>query len=187
MYQKLLLAFSALTTLPFLAACSGTGGDDVSMLHFQDEQGMPAPTDPSDAVLFASIQEYLSGRAGPANSQYQYVRADLNGDGLREGLVLFNLPHSYWCGWGGCTMAIFQAEDNQFALLSETSKIRGPVFIGETKSNGWAEIGVRLTGTSHADYNVMLQFDGYKYPDNPMDQATVPYDLASLGGMRVFP
>lgn len=156
------------------------------MLHFQ-EQAVPAPVDPSDKVLFASIQQYLGARSGPANSQYEYVRTDLNGDGLREGVVLFNLPHSYWCGWGGCTMAIFQADDNKFALLSETTKIRGPIVIGESKTNGWDDIGVRLTGTNNADYNVMLQFNGYAYPENPINETILPYDLASLGGTRAFP
>lgn len=180
------MATAVVLMLPSLAACSSTEGDDISALHFQDAAPHD-PVDPSDKALFASIQQYLGDKAGPKNSQYEYTRADLNGDGLREGIVLFNLPHSYWCGWSGCTMAIFQAGDNNFSLLSQTSRIRGPLMIGDTKTNGWDDIGVRLTGTDNADYNVLLQYDGTRYPENPMDQATIPYDLASLGGTRIFP
>src|SRR5690606_6090860 len=112
---------------------------------------------------------------------------DLNGDGLREGLVLFNLPHSYWCGWSGCTLAVFGAGDNNFVLVSETTRIRGPLMIAGTTTNGWDDIGVRLSGTDNPDRDVLLRYDGAGYPDNPLNAEDAPFDLASLGGQRIFP
>jgi hypothetical protein len=181
--NKLLLAALAVLALPSLTACSSTGGEGLAGLT-----DMPAaPVDPQDAMLHAAIQQYLGLAKGPKNSQYEYTRADLNGDGLREGLVMFNLPHSYWCGWSGCTLAVFEAGDNSFKIVSQTSRIRGPLVIGQSKTNGWEDIGVRLSGTEMADRNVLLKFDGMAYPESATDQADLPFDLALLGGTRVFP
>ncbi len=184
MKKYLLLSAIAALALPSLTACGGSGKED---LAYTPPSMFTAPVDPSDAALNKSIQTYLAAAGGPLNSQYEYSRVDLNGDGLREGLVLFKLPHSYWCGWTGCTMAIFEAGDNRFALLSETARIRGPIVVGDSKTNGWGDIGVRMTGTDTHDYNVLLQYDGTGYPHNPQNQTVVPYALAALGGTRLFP
>lgn len=169
---------------PALAACSGTGNQE---LAYTPPPLFENPVDPSDTKLHNSVQAYLAAAQGPKNSQYEYSRVDLNGDGLREGVVLFNLPHSYWCGWSGCTMAIFEAGDDNFTLLSETARIRGPIVIGDSRTNGWGDIGVRMTGTDRRDYNILLKYDGTAYPYSPERASTMPYDLASLGGTRLFP
>lgn len=179
-----LLAAVAALALPSLAACSSTGGEEVPVYQSSNSSN---PADPSDSALHASIRAYIDERLGPKNSQYQYTRMDLNGDGLREGLVLFNLPHNYWCGWSGCTLAVFGAGNNNFLLVSETTRIRGPLFVGGTETNGWQDIGVRLSGTDMPDRNVVLRFDGRSYPANPLNEDALPFDLAALGGTRVFP
>ncbi|PZQ44845.1 MAG: hypothetical protein DI551_09265 [Micavibrio aeruginosavorus] len=184
MKKSLLLAALAALALPSLAACGSTGGEELAMAP---PDMFPEQTDPSDGELQASIQNFLAEQKGPKNSQYEYARVDLNGDGLRDALVLFNLPHSYWCGWSGCTMAVFQAGDRNFKLLSQTTRIRGPLMVGGSQTDGWEDIGVRLTGTDMADQNVVLKFDGIGYPENPLNETVVPYDLASLGGTRLFP
>ncbi len=184
MNRKLLLAALAALVLPSLAACGTTGEED---LAYTAPDMFAQARDPSDARLRKSIESYLADQKGPANSQYQYTRMDLNGDGLREALVLFNLPHSYWCGWSGCTLAVFEAQDNSFRVVSETSRIRGPLVVGSTSTNGWEDIGVRISGTDMADRNVLLKYNGFGYPDNPLNEDSLPYDLASLGGTRVFP
>lgn len=181
--KTLRLAVLAALVLPTLAACS-TGGKPPEIAI----QTAPSlPVDPSDRKLVLAIQKYLADNEGPKNSQYQYTRIDLNGDGLREALVMFNLPHSYWCGWSGCTMAVFEAGDNHFTMLSQTSRIRGPIVVGQNKTNGWGDIGVRISGTDYADRNVLLKFDGMRYPETPLYEEEIPYDLASLGGSRFFP
>jgi len=181
---KLILAAIAALALPSLTAC---GGVEKEELAYTAPDMFKAPGDPSDTKLQASIAKFLADRQGPANSQYEYTRADLNNDGLREAVVIFNLPHSYWCGWSGCTMAVFQAGDNTFQLVSETTRIRGPIQIADTATDGWRDIGIRLTGTSNYDKNVLLQYNGVGYPENPMDAAEAPFDLALLGGSRVLP
>ena len=183
MKKKLLLVVYAALALPPLVACSGTGGEELAMPSPAEYM----PVDPSDRVLTASIQQYLADAKGPKNSQYEYTRVDLNGDGLREALVMFNLPHSYWCGWSGCTLAVFQAGDNNFSMVSQTSRIRGPIVVSYTQTNGWDDIGVRLSGTDYADKNVLLRYDGSRYPETPVNELELPFNLASLGGERFFP
>ena len=181
---KLILAAMAALALPSLAACGGVEKED---LAYTAPDMFRTPVDPSDAKLKQAINQFLAERKGPANSQYEYTRADLNNDGLREAVVIFNLPHSYWCGWSGCTMAVFHAGDNSFRMVSETTRIRGPIQIAETATDGWRDIGVRLSGTNNYDKNVLLQYNGAGYPENPMDAAEAPFDLAQLGGSRVLP
>lgn len=183
MKKTLILTAVAVLVLPSLVACSSTGGEELATAPDM----FPEPVDPSDSTLLSSIQDYLAESKGPKNSQYEYVRADLNGDGLREGIVLFNLPHSYWCGWSGCTMAVFRAGDNRFDMMSKTSRIRGPIVVSQNQTDGWDDIGVRLSGTDYADRNVLLKFDGVGYPATPVNEEEIPYNLASLGGPRLFP
>lgn len=186
MHFKNILILALLVAISPLAACS-TSESKIALQQdlFPEER---VPVDPSDELLVAAVNQHLINIQGPKNSQYEYVRQDLNGDGLREGIVLFNLPHSYWCGWSGCSMVIFEAGDNDYALVSETKRIRGPIMIGNTTTNGWSDINVRLSGTSSADRNVALRYDGFKYPESPMDQEEIPYDIAfANGGVRVFP
>lgn len=177
----LILAACAALVLPLLTACGSSGGEAPVL----DRQAVVI--DPGDEALQSAIQQFLAANKGPKNSQYEYTRIDLNNDGRREGLVLFTLPHSYWCGWSGCTLAVFEAQNEDFSLVSRTSRIRGPLVVGLTRTNGWEDIAVRLSGTDNADRNVLLKFNGSGYPDNPMNEAPIPYDLAALGGKRIFP
>jgi len=166
-----------------LAACGSTEEPPISY----EPPAPHAPVDPTDAQLVAAIQQHLKDINGPLNSQYEYVRVDLNNDGLREGLVLFNLPHTYWCGWSGCAMEVFQAGDNSFKMVSQTDKIRGPIVVGQTSTNGWDDLIVRLSGTEYADQNIVLKYDGNAYPQSPVNQEELPYDIASITGLRLFP
>lgn len=182
-YKNMLLLATMAALSPLITACSTTGGEDLTPLPKEAH----VPVDPDDALLVAAIQQHLVNSKGPKNSQYEYVRVDLNNDGLREGLVMFNLPHSYWCGWNGCTMAIFQAGDNDFGLVSETARLRGPLVIGQSSTNGWEDILVRLSGNDDADRSIVLKYDGNAYPADPTGQEEAPYDIASANGMRIFP
>jgi hypothetical protein len=169
--------------LPFLL--SGCGGDEVYMPAMT-----PAPVigaDPSDEVLFAAISEYLAVQHGPKHSQYDYARVDLDGDKRRDALVLYKLPHTHWCGWGGCMMSIFRADGSGFTLVSDMTNVRGPLVVSDDRTDGWRDIVVTMSGTNIPNRQVAMRFTSNAYPPNPMDQPEAPYRLLiDVPGMRFF-
>ncbi len=142
---------------------------------------------PGEAQLRADIAAFIAARSGPANSQYEYSITDLNGDGRREALVLFNLPYNYWCGWGGCTMQIFTSDSDSFIPMSEVRNVRGPLLVTENKTNGWHDIVVRVSGSHMASKNVALQYHDGKYPENPAGLTDIAQLMTEIPGRRLFP
>lgn len=142
---------------------------------------------PGEAQLRADIATFIAKRSGPAHSQYEYSITDLNGDGNREALVLFNLPYGYWCSWSGCTMQIFTADGDSFVPMSEVRNVRGPLLVAENTTNGWHDIVVRVSGTGMADKNVALQYDNGAYPENPAGLTDLTMLMTDIPGRRIFP
>ena len=62
---------------------------------------MPTSSNLSEAKMKEAIATYLKQRKAPPFSEYQFARTDLNGDNRRDAIVLFKVPHTYWCGWDG--------------------------------------------------------------------------------------
>lgn len=130
------------------------------------------PSDLSDEILINSVTTFLQNRGAPASSQYDFVRADLNGDNKREGLVMMKLPHSYWCGWAGCPMFIFTPRTNDFMMMSEIQNVRGPIFIAPQKDGDrqqWRDIIVRASGDNTPDRTVKLTYSAGKYASNTLN------------------
>lgn len=178
MFQKFKF-FSALLSL-FLVACGG-GTDNRGLTP------MPSKfTGPPDSVLFEDVTKYVAARNQPAHSTYKHARLDLNGDGLLDGIVLFRLPHGAWCGWDGCGMAIFLANNKNFTPVASMGGIRGPIYILEEKTNGWRDIVIRLSGTKMRDKNVILKFDGRTYPNHPMLGRAYTTSLSRVNKKTLF-
>ena len=141
---------------------------------------LPDSFDLSNEKLEEAITAYVQQRGAPPNSDYNFARTDLNGDGNREGIVLFKLPHTYWCGWDGCGMVVFKAGQNGFSPISTISNVRGPIYINTERHNGWRDIIIRISGASMKDKNVLLEFDGRNYPSSPMLAKTLETHLSML-------
>jgi hypothetical protein len=172
-----------------LAAC-GKGEPEVAALPVLPMPVSNVPHDPDNGQLTTAIMAYVAGAQGPQNSQYEFTRIDLDGDGRREGIVMMKNPHQFWCGIYGCRMAVFRASNNGFTLLSEIAPVRGPLTVSQTRTNGWRDILVLVDGrTGWERKQVALQFDGSKYPAQP---AFLPAMVASNmfaadQGVRIFP
>ena len=90
----------------------------------------PATDAAMKAVLQTTIADYVKQQNAPLDTNHRYFAdtIDLNGDGIQDGVVVFS--SSYWCGTGGCTMLIFEGQqDKTFRLVSETTLVRPPVTV----------------------------------------------------------
>lgn len=175
-FQRPLLLLSCI----LLAACSSNEPAPVIT-------AIPETGSPSDATLRSAIGEYIAARGAPPNSVYEYIREDLNGDGRDDALVMFDLPYHHWCGWGGCTMLVMQANGAGFSPRGEVTRVRGPVVITHAKTSGWKDISVRASGTNLADRDVVLRFDGRGYPVNPTTEPSAEESIYVVAGRRIFP
>ena len=129
---------------------------------------MPTSGHLSDKKMKEAIADYLKQHKAPAYSEYQFARTDLNGDNRRDAIVLFKVPHTYWCGWDGCGMLILKAGNDRFTPASTISNVRGPIYIPNSRKNGWRDIIIRISGAEMADKNVVLSHNGRSYPNKPL-------------------
>lgn len=128
----------------------------------------PPPTgELSNAQLRADLTAYLQANNHPRSTSYDISRIELNNDNNRDALVFLNTPYGYWCEKNGCTMLVFKAGREQFRPITLTSPIRGPIYVSRTKTKGWNDIIMRVSGRREDAKNVVLKFNGQSYPENP--------------------
>jgi putative lipoprotein len=114
----------------------------------------------------------------------QTTLMDLNSDGRQDALVLLQNP-MYFCGTGGCTLLVFKGTPSGFAFVSRTTLVRGPLLVSETKTHGWRDLIVEVSGGGMAAKQVVLKFTGSKYPLNPSILPALPKNQP-LKGTQVF-
>ena len=124
-----------------------------------------------DAAARRAIENYRTSKKRAA-SRYQLVGADLNGDGVREAVVLFQGKD--WCTRTGCSMTVFQSLDNGYRPISRTVRVKPPVEIADIATNGYRDILVQTGGGPAPERRVRLQFTGESYSRNAMLQPEVP-------------
>ncbi|WP_435641406.1 hypothetical protein [Micavibrio aeruginosavorus] len=147
-----------------------------------------APKDPSDKALEQSIASMIKSGRGPAFSQYDFLRVDLDHDGRRDALVMMKGPHNYWCSISGCSMIVMKADNESFTPVSNIMPIRGPVLVAETQNNGWRDIVIEVRGQSwEPARQVALKFDGSAYPGNPLNEPPATIAYTRHDGVRAFP
>jgi putative lipoprotein len=115
---------------------------------------------------------------------HQTAQVDLNGDGRQDALVLLQNP-VYFCGTGDCTMLVFKGTQSGFEFVFRFSLIRGPVLVSETKTHGWRDLIVEVSGGGIAPKQVALKFTGSKYPSNPSMLPSLPKEH-KVAGTKVF-
>ena len=121
----------------------------------------------NNPALIRAINTYTN-----AQTDFDVALFDLNQDGLKDAVVL--LKGSNWCGSGGCTMLIFKGLPNQqFEFISKTTLVDIPVYSTTYLHNEWKQLLVY----SRKHGQVVLKFDGMKYPLNP---SLLPVQSAKL-------
>lgn len=110
-----------------------------------------------DRNLKQKVQDYTLDQ-----SLFDVAFDDLNQDGQDDAIVL--LKGQNWCGSGGCAMLIFKGKASQnFDFVSKTTLVDNPIYSTTYTQSGWKQLLVY----SRKHGQVMLKFDGVKYPLNP--------------------
>lgn len=133
-------------------------------------------------ALQKAIASYMKQQGATPDASHRFFAdyINLNGDGVQDALVVFS--SSYWCGTGGCTMLVFQGQNNKtFRLVSESTLVNPPLTVSETRTNGWRDLIVDVSGGGAVPKKVALKFDGKKYPLNPSDQPSIPANTPIKG------
>lgn len=110
--------------------------------------------------LTAAIRAYIKK---PERPEFDYALTDLNGDGKADAIVL--LRGSQWCGSGGCTLLVFKGKQDGFEFISK-STITSHIRVSPEIRHGWKTLLVHTGGIG----DVVMQFNGAKYPSNPSMQ-----------------
>lgn len=111
--------------------------------------------------LDSFVQNFAYENGVSEKVQFQSGFADLNADGKDDAVVL--LLGTEWCGSGGCTFLIFQRTDNGYSLVSQSTVTDAPIRVSKESKNGWLSLIVYSKGSG----DVIMPFDGKKYPPNP--------------------
>ena len=152
---------------------------------------MASATPTTDVDLQPALQQAIAGyikqQGAPSDESHRFFAdtIDLNGDNVLDAVAVFS--SSYWCGTGGCTMLVFEGQsDKTFRLVSESSLVRPPVTVSDTKTKGWRDLILTVSGGGMPAKTVALKFDGQKYPLNPSDQPSLSTPT-SVKGTVLFP
>jgi hypothetical protein len=130
-----------------------------------------AERQPNPALARAILQElpgYTCEQAAASDGseiRYFYTFADLNQDGTEEAIAY--LVGSYTCGSGGCTAMIFDVQNGEYTLNSYLTLVQSPIVMANTKTNGWHDLVLSVSGGGAEPNHHVLRWDGTDYGSNP--------------------
>lgn len=131
-------------------------------------QGKNEPSANQKARLEKAIAAFLKSAGAPKETVARQAFFDLNGDKSLDALVLFQ--GSYFCGSGGCTLAVFVSERAGFRLVSQSTLVDTPVRASAKATKGWRDLIVHNSGGGAKPAERILAFDGKKYAGNASTQ-----------------
>ncbi len=186
------LSLSAGLVCLLLVGCSKN--DDGSSLFSSNKNEGPVNlfgetevrTDEGAATAFPSAKVAIDGAdlqkavhryklaAKKKTGTTKVIGADLNGDGVGEALVYFEGDE--WCISTGCRLVVFVKGQNGFRRMSEIKRVKLPLVLATSSSEGWRDMIVRSGNKSIGERLVPLRFKG-NYPANA---TTVSEKLAAL-------
>lgn len=103
--------------------------------------------------------------------RYYYNRIDLNEDKKPETFVY--LLGTYVSGSGGSTALIFEDDEDEYKLISKITLVRNPIIVSHSKTNGFRDLIMYVSGGGIKPFYSQIKFDGSKYPSNPSVQPQV--------------
>ena len=123
--------------------------------HFTPKQINPAPT--VDLTIQKAVNTYFKiHRTDPHNTHFNSVTYDLNGDKIKDAIVLLD-----WCSENGCEMLIFEGTGNGYRFSSRVSPVKAPIVLARDQHFLWQSLLTEKQGKT-----IKLDFDGISYPDS---------------------
>lgn len=118
------------------------------------------PKSEVDSKVQNAVDQYFKiHRTDPKNSKFNSVRYDLNGDGIKEAIVLLD-----WCSKNGCEMLIFEGSKKGYRFSSRVSRVNAPITIAQSQHYLWQSLLIEKNAQSFK-----LDFDGISYPTHTRD------------------
>lgn len=114
--------------------------------------------------------------------QYKYAFVDLNEDGIDDAVVL--MTGNDYCGSGGCTLLVFKGIAGSYKLVSYSSISNEPILVLNEKRKGWHTLSIRVAGGGIEPGQVLMRFNGTRYPLNPTLQVKAKQKF--LNGARTL-
>ena len=126
------------------------------------------PSSESEVSLRTFLQEYARRNAPVRDRATRYLSAfvELNNNGKQD--IIVYLTGQDWCGSGGCTTLVLEAEQSSYKVIARITITRPPIRVLTRESKGWHDLGVWVQGGGiRRGYEADLSFDGQTYPSNP--------------------
>ncbi|MFT6986096.1 MAG: putative lipoprotein [Psychromonas sp.] len=113
-----------------------------------------------DLEVQKAVNQYFQiHRTDPRDTQFNSVKYDLNGDGVKDALVLLD-----WCSQNGCEMLVFEGTENGYRFSSRVSRVNAPIIVAQTQHYLWQSLLIEKNGQWFK-----LDFDGISYPIHSRD------------------
>ena len=118
----------------------------------------------------AAVQAYVVAKGVSELPPFSHAAVDLNGDAFADAVVM--LLGGGWCGSGGCNLLVLRGVEGGYELVSASTVTREPVRVSPETVKGWRTLIVYSKGTG----DVLMPFDGARYPSNPSMQSPASAD-----------
>lgn len=131
-------------------------------------QGQESKDRATTNALQTTLRDYLSSPLFGDDDSITYSAGffDLNRDGKVE--VLVYLTGRSLCGSGGCVVLVIDCTGTSYKVMQKITVVHPPIRVLSSRSHGWNDLRVTVRGGGiQVDRQVVLKFDGARYPSNP--------------------
>jgi len=119
-----------------------------------------SPNSQVDTDVQKTLNQYFKmHRTDPKNTKFNSVKYDLNGDGIKDAIVLLD-----WCSKNGCEMLVFEGLESGYRFSSRISRVNAPLIIAQNQHYLWQSLLITKNG-----HWFKLDFDGISYPTHILD------------------
>jgi hypothetical protein len=131
-------------------------------------------------TLTAAIQQVARRRGEQHLPAFEHALIDLDGDGRLDAIVL--LSGSMWCGSKGCQLLVLRGTSDGYVVVSAATVAREAIRVSSETCKGWKTLIVNSRGVG----DVLMRFDGTRYPSDPALQPKATHDQLAAAKTIVF-